>query len=187
MKKLIVGVDVSKEKLDFCLKSQTKATKEFIVKNQSTSIKECLSGILQEQEVQIEDLLICAEYTGQYTYPLSCVCQELQIDLWLENPSQIKYRSGVQRGKNDKMDARRIADYAKRFEDEAKLFSMPEKCLVSLKQLICERDMYVCDRSKYQGQLTDQKSYGIFFGNLTKQRNAISKKSLGLNMWTTNS
>lgn len=159
MKKLIVGVDVSKEKLDFCLKSQIKIEKEFIVVNQSALIKESLCQILQELKVQIEDLLICAEYTGQYTYPLCCACQELGIDLWLENPSQIKYRSGVQRGKNDKMDARKIADYAKRFEDEAKLFSMPQKCLASLKQLISERDMYVCDRSKYQGQLTDQKCF----------------------------
>jgi transposase len=159
MKKLIVGVDVSKEKLDFCLKSQIKIEKEFIVVNQSALIKESLCQILQELKVQIEDLLICAEYTGQYTYPLCCACQELGIDLWLENPSQIKYRSGVQRGKNDKMDARKIADYAKRFEDEAELFSMPQKCLASLKQLISERDMYVCDRGKYQGQLTDQKCF----------------------------
>lgn len=77
----------------------------------------------------------------------------------VENPTQIKYRSGVQRGKNDKLDARKIASYAERFQDEAKLFSMPEKRINTLKQLISERDMYIADRGKYQGQLTDQKRF----------------------------
>jgi transposase len=63
------------------------------------------------------------------------------------------------RGKNDKIDARRIAAYAVRFQDEARLFSLPEKNIASIKQLIAERDMYVCDKGKYQGQLTDQKRF----------------------------
>lgn len=81
------------------------------------------------------------------------------MDLWLENATQIKHSSGVHRGKNDRLDARKIAAYAVRFQDKARLFSLPEKNIVSLKQLISERDMYVSDKGKYQGQLTDQKRF----------------------------
>jgi transposase len=83
----------------------------------------------------------------------------VKIDLWLENPAQIKHSSGVQRGKNDRMDARRIAAYAMRFQDRIRLFSLPEKKLESLKQPVSERDMYICDKGKYQGQLTDRKRF----------------------------
>jgi len=159
MKKFLIGVDVSKEKLDVCLKKQGEIKEEKIVGNQSPLIKSYLKGILKENVPKAVDLLVCAEYTGQYTYPLCCVCQELGVDLWLENPTQIKYRSGFQRGKNDKLDARKIASYAERFQDEAKLFSMPEKHINTLKQLISERDMYIADKGKYLGQLTDQKLF----------------------------
>jgi transposase len=157
MKKILVGVDVSKEKLDVCQLEASEVKEEKVIENQCKLIKTYLNGLLKQHSK--EDVLVCAEYTGQYTYPLSVVCEELGLDLWLENPAQIKYRSGVQRGKNDKLDARKIASYAEKFQDEAKLFSLPEKAMTSLKQLISERDLYVVDRAKYQGQLTDQERF----------------------------
>ena len=111
--------------------------------------------------------MICAEYTGQYTYPLCCACEELGVDLWLENPAQIKHSSGIQRGKNDKLDARKIAAYAVRFQDKVRLFSLPEKNIASLRQLISERDLYIIDKGKYQGQLNDQKR---FMNPITKRK-----------------
>jgi len=159
MKKLLIGIDVSKEKLDLCVKKKGEIKNETIVKNTSPLIKAYLMKVLKENDLTVTDLLICAEYTGQYTYPLCCACTELTVDLWLENPAQIKYRSGVQREKNDKIDARKIADYAERFQDKAKMFSMLEKSISMLKQLISERDMYIIDRGKYKGQLTDQKRF----------------------------
>ena len=157
MKKIFIGVDVSKLKLDFCNYQDGVFDKEEIVANHSLAIKRHLNDILSD--IGKDSLLICAEYTGKYIYPLTCVCDELGIDLWIENPVQIKYRSGMQRGKNDKLDARKIATYACRFEDQAHLFSMPEKSIQSLKQLVSERDMLVCDRAKYKGQLTDQRDF----------------------------
>lgn len=159
MKKFLIGIDVSKEKLDLCFKNQGNIKEETIIENQSPLIKSYFKKTLKENQLKVDDLLICAEYTGQYTYPLCCACNELGIDLWLENPAQIKYRSGVQREKNDKIDARKIADYAERFQDKAKMFSIPEKSIKMLKQLISERDMYIVDRGKYKGQLTDQKRF----------------------------
>lgn len=157
MKKIFIGVDVSKLKLDFCNYRDGQFSKEEIVANHSSAIKSHLESILKD--AQKEELLICAEYTGQYIYPLTCICNEMGIDLWIENPVQIKFRSGMQRGKNDKLDARKIAIYTHRFEDQAHLFSMPEKSIQTLKQLVSERDMLVCDRAKYKGQLTDQRDF----------------------------
>jgi transposase len=159
MKKLVIGIDVSKEKMDLFLYSGDKLTCEWVVENSATSIRTSLQGVLQRYTVKQSEVLLCAEYTGQYGYPLACACESLQLDLWMENPVQIKYSSGLHRGKNDKLDARKIAAYAVRFQDKARLFSLPEKHLATLRQLVNERDMYMSDRSKYQGQLTDQKRF----------------------------
>jgi len=159
MKKNVIGVDVSKEKLDFCFQVDNMFIKEWTLSNTVSAIKTSLKALLKESRCQVSEVLVCAEYTGQYTYPLSCACEELGLSLWLENPAQIKHSSGVQRGKNDRLDARRIADYANRFQDKTRLFSLPEKNIASLKQLISERDLYVADKAKYQGQLKDQKRF----------------------------
>jgi transposase len=159
MKKIVSGIDVSKEKLDLCLVSNEKIMKEPVVENTVSTIKSSLKNLSKEYLIDLSDILICAEYTGQYTCPLICACDEPAVALWLENPTQIKHNTGVHRGKNDKTDARRIASYAIRFQDKARLFSLPEKSNASLKLLLSERDMYMTDKSKYQGQLTDQKRF----------------------------
>jgi len=159
MKKNVIGVDVSKEKLDFCFQVENMVVKEWALSNATMAIKTSLKALLKDSRCKASEVLVCAEYTGQYTYPLCCACEELGLSLWLENPAQIKHSSGVQRGKNDRLDARRIADYANRFQDKARMFSFPEKNIASLKQLISERDLYIADKAKYQGQLKDQKRF----------------------------
>ena len=159
MKNYFIGIDVSKEKLDICLHMNNQFTSEIVINNNTQAIRDLLKSLSKEHEIEVSQILVCAEYTGQYTYPLSCACEELCMDLWLENPAQLKYRSGIHRGKNDKMDARKIAVYAKRYLDDMRLFSLPEKQISTLKQLISERDLYLVDKAKYQGQLTDQKRF----------------------------
>jgi transposase len=159
MKKLVIGIDVSKEKLDFCLQAGEKIIEEVIVENTTPAIKSFLKRVLRARHLEAADTLLCAEYTGHYIWPLGCACEELHVDLWLENPAQIKYSSGVQRGKNDRLDARKIAAYAVRFQDKTRLYSLPGKNIASLKQLVRERDMYISDKRKYQGQITDHKRF----------------------------
>jgi len=159
MKKLFIGIDVSKEKVDICLLSDGKIQAEDIVKNTVSDITKWLKGALNKQKSDACDVMVCAEHTGQYTYRLVCACESLKIDLWLENPLQIKRSFGAKRGKDDKTDARRIAEYAWRFADKAQYYKLPDKKIASLRQLISERDLYLSDKAKYQGQLTDQKGF----------------------------
>lgn len=155
----VIGVDVSKKKLDFCVMVQGKVTVEQVVANHPQSIRSVLKQLQQEFGVEGTELLICAEHTGQYTYPLACACQALECTLWLENPAQIKYSSGVQRGKNDKVDAKRIALYATRFGDKFRTYSRPTAEIEELKQLTAERSLYVTDLGKYKAQLKDQREF----------------------------
>ena len=154
-----IGVDVSKNKIDICVILKSKVLKEDQVSNHPQSIASAIESIKEELGMSNDSFIICAEHTGQYTYPLMCASKSVGCKLWLENPSQIKYCSGVTRGKNDKVDARRIAEYAMRFMDKARLYERPAEELTRLKQLEAERSLYLTDLSKYKAQLTDQKDF----------------------------
>ena len=67
----------------------------------------------------MDEVLLCAEFTGRYIYPLAVACHEEEAFLWMEDPSRIKNSFGLVRGKSDSVDARRIAEYAFRHQDKA--------------------------------------------------------------------
>jgi transposase len=154
-----IGVDVSKKKLDVCVMFENKVVLEEVVANHPMAATALIHQLENEFGISNAQMLVCAEHTGQYTYPLVCACEATNCKLWLENPSNIKYSSGVQRGKNDKIDAKRIAIYAARFEDKVRLYKRPDKEIERLKQLEAERSLYVVDLAKYKAQMKDQKEY----------------------------
>lgn len=154
-----IGVDVSKKKLDFCVMFENKVVHEEVVANHQHAVIDLIHQLENDFGIDNAQMLVCAEHTGQYTYPLVCACEIAECKLWLEHPSNIKYSSGVQRGKNDRIDARRIAVYASRFEDKLRLYERPEQEIERLKQLEAERSLYVVDLAKYKAQLKDQKDY----------------------------
>lgn len=137
-----IGIDVSKKKLDFCILSQGKFLVEEVVPNHQAAITRFITDFQKEYNVSCDEFLICAEHTGQYTYLLACACDVIGCNLWLETPNQIKFSSGMQRGKNDKIDARRIATYASRFADRQMRHKMPTIEIEKLDQLAKERELY---------------------------------------------
>ena len=154
----VIGIDVSKKKLDLCVLSQDGQAAFSVCSNTEEAVRSELSDLLESIEDR-SSVLVCAEHTSIYTYPLVNASECLSVDLWLENPAQIKLCSGVQRGKNDKVDAERIAVYAKRYHDDARLFEATDKTMEELHHLLTEREMYVGWKAVLTGQLSDQKGY----------------------------
>ena len=159
MKNLFVGIDISKEKLNLCYQKDLKTILEEEVANDVKAIKKALKASFKALSADVEDVLICAEYTGRYIYPLTVACQELDVFLWLDDPTRIKNSMGLTRGKNDSIDAARIADYAYRHSDKAVRYVIPDAAIVSMKSLLSDREFLLTDKKRYQSQLTDQKRY----------------------------
>ena len=90
---------------------------------------------LSDVGINITQTLFCMEHTGVYCMPIMECTEKLHLALWLENAAQIKYSIGVQRGKNDKIDAIRIAEYADRYIDRAKLYKPTRNVIQQLKSL----------------------------------------------------
>ena len=156
MKVFYLGVDVSKKKLDLCLRSNGKDILYDVIPNDLSSIKSWLTRTFEKFFLSEDSLVVCAEHTGQYTYPLVCATKSIGVYLCLEDAAKIKYCHGIPRGKNDKIDACRIAMYAERYNDCLQPYTASELIIQKLKNLSTERSMLVADRAKYQSQLKDQ-------------------------------
>lgn len=141
--------------MNYCLKEGIKINNSGEYKNSIKSLVKCFSGLVKEPST----VLVCAEYTGKYIYPLACACKTTGLDLWIEDPMRIKHSFGIARGKNDTVDAERIAEYAFRFQDKSVLYQLPDKAFASLQILLTDRELMRTDRQKYEAQLKDQKDY----------------------------
>jgi len=88
--------------------------------------------------------LVCLEHSGYYAFPLLNSLEEnVNTDIWLESALQIKRSIGVQRGKNDRIDAVRIATYSLDFQRKVRLWKPTPKNIERLGLLISHRDRMV--------------------------------------------
>ena len=159
MKKIFVGIDISKEKCNLCYREGLEIVLEEECTNDVKALKKSFKAALKALEAAVDEVLVCAEYTGRYIYPLTVACQELDIFLWMDDPTRIKNSMGITRGKNDKIDAARIAEYAYRYSDKAVRYTIAEEAMVSMKNLLADREFLLTDKKRYQAQITDQKRY----------------------------
>lgn len=81
---------------------------------------------------------------------LSVSSQEKQFNLALACPLSIKKSLGLQRGKNDRIDARRIAEYAYVHQRQLKTFQLPDDDLVNVRDMLNLRGVFV----KYKVSVT---------------------------------
>ena len=75
---------------------------------------------LKRRGVKPSEMIICAEHTGVYTNPLIAFADKKGLALSLNSPLDIKHSMGIARGKNDAVDAGRIAEYAHNHRDKLK-------------------------------------------------------------------
>lgn len=150
------GIDISKDHLDLCLMDSTRSV---LVQKRCANRCKALKNLLENLPIKdLTGLLLIAEHTGMYGYALRAICKELGIDLWMEDPGQIKASLGCHRGKSDPVDAARIASYGMNFPSRIRLVEHSD-IIDQLKLLQSERALLVADRAKYKAQLKDQKHH----------------------------
>ena len=87
-----------------------------------------------------EQTIVVIENTGIYHHLLWQFFSHLQIDLCIENAAQVKWSLGIARGKNDKVDSRRLALYALRNADRLKPTPALHSAIMPLKDLLTIRN-----------------------------------------------
>jgi transposase len=104
----------------------------------------------------LKECLFCAEFTGIYSNYVQQVLAKYSLNLWMENPMQIKRTQGMVRGKSDKVDSLRIAQYARKHCDNVKLW-MPDRTQVQmLKKLTSLRNRLLNTKKRLQQTFKEQ-------------------------------
>lgn len=141
---VIIGLDVSKSKLDYCITDQATMRQDFgCLANTAKGIAAFLTSLTTKRKVKKEDILFCLENTGVYSMPVCYWLQAGQFDYWVVSALEIKRSKGIVRGKTDKADSKDIAFYAMSHLHELKLSSLPEKDFVEIRLLLTERDKVI--------------------------------------------
>ena len=140
-KDVIIGIDFSKLTMDVTIVQLDQPESKHYQQFENTE-EGCLSVIKWAKDINqsTQNWIICGEFTGIYSMTAAMVFNQQNVDLWLENPSQIKLSSGVSREKNDKIDSYQIAMYAKRFMDRVKLFKPGTEALLKMRELVRFKD-----------------------------------------------
>lgn len=107
-----VGADISKATVDFALLQEGQLVLQQQIENTQPAIRDWIAAIKKLYRAGGKNSLFCLEHTGPYNQPLIQVVSKSAAGLWVETPLQIKHSLGIQRGKNDRLDSLRIAQYA---------------------------------------------------------------------------
>ncbi|PLW94218.1 MAG: IS110 family transposase [Marinilabiliales bacterium] len=160
------GIDVSKEFFDAVIllngKKDKPIHKQF--ENSSKGVK-ALIRWLKTMNATSDNTLICLEHTGIYGKQIIENLLAFEFSLWVEMSLKIIRSIGVQRGKNDKLDAERIAYYAMKNADEAIIYKAPSETVEKIKKLLSLRNKLTVTKA---GLLKTLKELEIFDKSIAK-------------------
>ena len=110
---------------------------------------------LRKQHVVLSKSLFCMEATGNYTYELCLFLEQLGVAYSIQSLLHLKRSFGLTHGKNDKVDASRIAYYAYLHREDIKLSKLASDSVRKLKSLIAERKSLVVEIARCKSQLKE--------------------------------
>lgn len=159
-KKCFVGIDISKKTIDAAFLLDQSAGKPPCHKF-SNDIKgfEQMKEWLQNNTLKLSDCLFCMEHTGTYGLLLFAWLSHQGIDYCVVPGLEIKHSLGMTRGKNDLIDAIRIAQYAQLKKSKLLPFVLPSAQLLQIKQRLTYRDQLVRIRTSLKNSLNSHLEY----------------------------
>ena len=165
-----VGIDVSKEFFDAVV--ILNGVKDQSIHNQFSNDSKGVKSLnkwLKEKGAVSDNTLICLEHTGMYGKIIIRELIALNFNVWVEMSLKIIKSIGVQRGKNDKLDAERIAYYAMKNSDEAVIYKAPSKTIEKLRKLISLREKLIASKTCMTRSVKELKTFDIELSKLLEQ------------------
>ena len=132
-----IGIDVSKLTLDVTVLIPDSSTKKYKrIANTVEGLIKLNLWLRKLKGFKYLHAIFCMEHTGIYTRVVLSYLSDKNANIWLESSLQIKKSLGLKRGKNDKIDSLRIAEYAYRFIDKADFYQNNLPVITELKDLL---------------------------------------------------
>ena len=162
-----LGVDVSRNTLDICC---SELNEHIMIKNGTEGFTLFLKWC-KNFKIDLQKSFLVLEYTGGYEYKLLQFCDTQKI-LYTRIPGlAIKNSLGITRGKNDKVDSMRIAQYGEEKHKSLKASKPVNAAIIALKELLSFRKRLVRENAGYQATIKERK---YMYGK--NQKDIIVKK-----------
>src|SRR5687768_9425554 len=152
----VIGADLSKKTIDFA----TPQNSHLKVKNDLSGFRELLNW-LNKLTLNLSETMIVMEHTGLYSYQLGQFLRKHDIPFTKVSALAIKRSMGLVRGKNDKVDAIRIARYGFQHRDQLQADPPVTKVMEQLQMLHSTRERLVKQRA---GLIAAVKEYRYNYG-----------------------
>lgn len=153
-----VGIDVSKSVFDAYFISSPKSSHKVFSNTEEGFVH--LLEWLGINGVDVHNTLFCAENMGDHVLDLSVWLYSRELPVAMACPLDIKRSLGIQRGKTDRIDALKIARYAKRNHSELPLFTPKEEAVEQLRSWMVIRNQLVKQQTALSKILRGQKIQG---------------------------
>ncbi|MDP9229314.1 MAG: transposase [Bacteroidota bacterium] len=147
-----LGVDVSKNTLDI---SCAELNEHIQIKNGSEGFN-LLIAWCKRLRIDLTKSILVMEYTGGYEYKLIQFCEAKAIDYTRIPGLAIKNSLGISRGKNDKVDSKRIAQYGEEKHKSLTPSKPLNTAIVRLKELLSFRKRLVRENASYQSTIKER-------------------------------
>ncbi|MFY7965092.1 MAG: IS110 family transposase [Chitinophagaceae bacterium] len=172
-----VGMDVSKKTIDVSCNNKKIHIK---IDNNWQGFSVLLKWFSTNQ-IDVSQTLVVFEYTGGYEFRLMQFCESKNIDYCRLPGLEIKKSIGMVRGKNDKVDAKRISQYAYEKRESIKPSTPINTIVAELKNLMNYRKKLVRENAGYKSSISERKAMydvkkkDLIITSLTKKLNNNEK------------
>lgn len=150
-----LGIDVSKKVLDVVCRTNGLHLQ---VSNTLAGF-ESLNGQLHQHQIDPRQCFFVFEYTGLYSKPFERFCQQAGWSYRAVPGLAIKRSAGITRGKNDRVDAARIAQYGHEKREQLKPQVPADQLAERLKTLMNHRDKFVSQLAAYKATIKEQQQF----------------------------
>lgn len=169
-----LGIDMAKKNFRAALTCNGATAVERSVENTEAGIETYFTEL--KKMFDLSQLVVCVEHTGIYTSRLLDYLAEKKIRVCLESAVQIQRSQGVKRGKSDRIDALRIAQYAYKNFNELRFWRPLREVIKDIKSLLAMRDRLV--KMKTQLTVPINEEEGIIEARKHKRNQRFCKKTL---------
>ncbi|HEY8929516.1 MAG TPA: IS110 family transposase [Mucilaginibacter sp.] len=172
-----IGVDVSKNKLDFAvLSADKKLLLHREIKNVPTAISAFLDELKTSEGLNLKKAVFCMEATGFYCNHLIDALHGRKVNFAVENPLHIKRSLGIVREKTDGGDSVLIAHFAQKTADTLRLWLPKRPVLITLMSLTLIRDRLIRIINMLEVPLNE--ADGFLPREQDRANRSVSKRSL---------
>ena len=152
--KNVIGIDISKKTIDAYIHSEQLSNS---FKNTRQGFVSLVSWAKKHLKC-LDSSLFVFEHTGMYSHLISTFFDDHDYSYFIAPALDIKRSMGIVRGKDDEIDAKRIALYGFRLKDEIIPTPKHNKSIVKLKSLVSLKDKLIKQRASYKATFKEQKN-----------------------------